>query len=1854
MWRVAARSRAPRTPSPIRFCRLTSRLPEIGCSGLTPRATGEKLLKDFAAGAAVECPARSLAHPLPPSPGPAAARAAPPAGSADPHLARPAPLAPPRLPGSALPTPTPAPSSPPQSAGVWGHSAARGASSLATDLGSSRLSRALACSRGSPSARGRASRTAGGGSQTARGGSRRLGPAMAGAWLRWGLLLWAGLLASSAHGRVRRITYVVRPGPGLAAGALPLSGPPSPRTFNVALNARYSRSSASAGAPSRASLRVPSERTRRTSKPGGAALQGLRPPPPPEPARPEAPGGQLHPKPGGHPAAAPFARQGREVVRSKVPLETQSGGGSRLQVHQKQQMQGVNVCGERCCRGWSKAPGSQRCTKPSCVPPCQNGGICLRPQFCVCKPETKGKACETVAAQDTSLPLFGGQSPGAASSWIPPEQAAKHTSSKKADTLPRVSPVAQMTFTLKPKPSVGLPQQIHSQVTPLSSQSMMIHHGQTQEYVLKPKYFPAQKGISGEQSTEPSFPLRYVQDQVATPFQLSNHTGRIKVVFTPSICKVTCTKGSCQNSCEKGNTTTLISENGHAADTLTATNFRVVICHLPCMNGGQCSSRDKCQCPPNFTGKLCQIPVHGASVPKLYQHSQQPGKALGTHVIHSTHTLPLTVTSQQGVKVKFPPNIVNIHVKHPPEASVQIHQVSRIDGPTGQKTKEAQPGHSQVSYQGLPAQKTQTIHSTHSHQHVIPHVYPVAAKTQLGRCFQETVGSQCGKALPGLSKQEDCCGTVGTSWGFNKCQKCPKKPSYHGYNQMMECLPGYKRVNNTFCQDINECQLQGVCPNGECLNTMGSYRCTCKIGFGPDPTFSSCVPDPPVISEEKGPCFRLVSSGRQCMHPLSVHLTKQLCCCSVGKAWGPHCEKCPLPGTAAFKEICPGGMGYTVSGVHRRRPIHHHVGKGPVFVKPKNTQPVAKSTHPPPLPAKEEPVEALTFSREHGPGVAEPEVATAPPEKEISSLDQEKTKLEPGQPQLSPGISTIHLNPQFPVVIEKTSPPVPVEVAPEASTSSASQVIAPTQVTEINECTVNPDICGAGHCINLPVRYTCICYEGYKFSEQQRKCVDIDECTQAQHLCSQGRCENTEGSFLCICPAGFMASEEGTDCIDVDECLRPAICGEGRCVNTVGAFRCEYCDSGYRMTRRGHCEDVDECLEPNVCTNGDCSNLEGSYMCSCHKGYTRTPDQKHCKDIDECQQGNLCINGQCKNTEGSFRCTCGQGYQLSAAKDQCEDIDECQHRHLCAHGQCRNTEGSFQCVCDQGYRASGLGDHCEDINECLEDKSVCQRGDCINTAGSYDCTCPDGFQLDDNKACQDINECEHPGLCGPQGECLNTEGSFHCVCQQGFSISADGRTCEDIDECVNNTVCDSHGFCDNTPGSFRCLCYQGFQAPQDGQGCVDVNECELLSGVCGEAFCENVEGSFLCVCADENQEYSPMTGQCRSLASTDLDVDQPKEEKKECYYNLNDASLCDNVLAPNVTKQECCCTSGAGWGDNCEIFPCPVLGTAEFTEMCPKGKGFVPAGESSSEAGGENYKDADECLLFGQEICKDGFCLNTRPGYECYCKQGTYYDPVKLQCFDMDECQDPNSCIDGQCVNTEGSYNCFCTHPMVLDASEKRCIQPAESNEHLEEVDVHQDLCWEHLNDDYVCGRPLVGKQTTYTECCCLYGEAWGMQCALCPMKNSDDYAQLCNIPITGRRQPYGRDALVDFSEQYGPEANPYFIQDRFLNSFEELQAEECGILNGCENGRCVRVQEGYTCDCFDGYHLDTAKMTCVDVNECNELNNRMSLCKNAKCINTEGSYKCLCLPGYVPSDKPNYCTPLNTALNLEKDSDLD
>lgn len=42
--------------------------------------------------------------------------------------------------------------------------------------------------------------------------------------------------------------------------------------------------------------------------------------------------------------------------------------------------------------------------------------------------------------------------------------------------------------------------------------------------------------------------------------------------------------------------------------------------------------------------------------------------------------------------------------------------------------------------------------------------------------------------------------------------------------------------------DINECQvLPDLCRNGQCVNTIGSFRCHCNVGYKTDFTATSCV-----------------------------------------------------------------------------------------------------------------------------------------------------------------------------------------------------------------------------------------------------------------------------------------------------------------------------------------------------------------------------------------------------------------------------------------------------------------------------------------------------------------------------------------------------------------------------------------------------------------------------------------------------------------------------------------------------------------------------------------------------------------------------------------------------------------------------------------------------------------------------------------------------------------------------------------------------------------------------------------------------------------------------------------------------
>lgn len=99
----------------------------------------------------------------------------------------------------------------------------------------------------------------------------------------------------------------------------------------------------------------------------------------------------------------------------------------------------------------------------------------------------------------------------------------------------------------------------------------------------------------------------------------------------------------------------------------------------------------------------------------------------------------------------------------------------------------------------------------------------------------------------------------------------------------------------------------------------------------------------------------------------------------------------------------------------------------------------------------------------------------------------------------------------------------------------------------------------------------------------------------------------------------------------------------------------------------------------------------------------------------------------------------------------------------------------------------------------------------------------------------------------------------------------------------------------------------------------------------GRCFVHKVNG--ICTGSHRSPRSPPTDDMSLALSAHATASGPVEEERKECYYNLNDANFCDNVLSRNTTKEECCCTVGAGWGDNCEIHACPLPGKGTWRPL---------------------------------------------------------------------------------------------------------------------------------------------------------------------------------------------------------------------------------------------------------------------------------------------------------------------------------
>ncbi|XP_054557268.1 fibrillin-1 isoform X2 [Talpa occidentalis] len=511
----------------------------------------------------------------------------------------------------------------------------------------------------------------------------------------------------------------------------------------------------------------------------------------------------------------------------------------------------------------------------------------------------------------------------------------------------------------------------------------------------------------------------------------------------------------------------------------------------------------------------------------------------------------------------------------------------------------------------------------------------ICIETIKGTCWQTVIDGRCEININGATLKSECCSSLGAAWG-SPCTLCQVDPI---------CGKGYSRIKGTQCEDINECEVfPGVCKNGICVNSRGSFKCQCPNGMTLDATGRICLD----IRTET--CY-LIYDDEECTLPIAGRHRMDACCCSVGAAWGTkECEECPMRNTPEYEELCPRGPGFATKEITNGKPFFKDINECKM-IPSLCTHGKCRNT-----------IGSFKCKCDSG-------FALDSEERNCTDIDECKVIHD-----VCKNGECVNDRGSYHCICKTGYTPD----------------ITGTACVDLNECNQAPKPCNF-ICKNTEGSYQCSCPKGYILQEDGRSCKDLDECATKQHNC-QFLCVNTIGGFTCKCPPGF--TQHHTACIDNNECTSDInLCGsKGICQNTPGSFTCE-CQRGFSLDQSGaSCEDVDECEGNHRCQHG-CQNIIGGYRCSCPQGYLQHYQWNQCVDENECLSAHICGGASCHNTLGSYKCMCPAGFQFEQFSGGCQDINECGSSQApCSYG-CSNTEGGYLCGCPPGYFRIGQG-HC--------------------------------------------------------------------------------------------------------------------------------------------------------------------------------------------------------------------------------------------------------------------------------------------------------------------------------------------------------------------------------------------------------------------------------------------------------------------------------------------------------------------------------------------------------------------------------
>ncbi|XP_046716098.1 fibulin-1 isoform X2 [Silurus meridionalis] len=337
---------------------------------------------------------------------------------------------------------------------------------------------------------------------------------------------------------------------------------------------------------------------------------------------------------------------------------------------------------------------------------------------------------------------------------------------------------------------------------------------------------------------------------------------------------------------------------------------------------------------------------------------------------------------------------------------------------------------------------------------------------------------------------------------------------------------------------------------------------------------------------------------------------------------------------------------------------------------------------------------------------------------------------------------------------------------------------------------------------------------------------------------------------------------------------------------------------------------------------------------------------------------------------------------------------------------------------------------------------------------------------------------------------------------------------------------------------------------------------------------------------------------------------------------------CDDLLSGNTcetkTAKVCCecCLLGREaqkQGLTCDLNLSSQCGSV-FQSCCnsPESK------DNSSEVSGigdQQSTQSEQCKV-GPGNCAQSCIENST----CTCFTGYKLKPDGKNCEDINECLiGSHHCRPGErCINTRGSYRCqrevSCgTGYELTDNNSCNDIDECETGTHNCPVEFE---C-QNTPGSFRC-RPKVKCNMGFTQ------DALG---SCIDINECLSVAAPC---------PAGQ-TCVNTLGSYTCHRNTMNCGRGYHLNTEGTRCvdiDECNSLDDvCGGHSCVNVVGSYRCECKSGYNFNSVSKSCEDVNECRHYPGR--LCAH-KCDNILGSYKCSCTTGFKLASDERNCEDLN------------